>query len=525
MRKLLIIDDENNIRLGLKAMIEREFPRTYDMRFAGNGAEALAQLDSDRFDLMITDIRMPEMDGIELINRLQGKEIRPETIILSGYEDFRYAKEAIRCNVKEYLLKPIVREELFRALRRLEAELEGRQKMSQWMSAFTEQAKEHRANALNLIFLDSATDKREVGERIRKLHMERYDAGYQIALLKSVAAEHSDDREDFLQQVETLLRKLGGGRSEGTFCFYDKEMRLVVFADSNEALPALSRILNGHERIQAKMGIGAWTGGLEEVQEAYRQAEKAFKYTFFHAEPVSIEYEQVARKSKDFVVPLEAVQRVANMLGTDRRKERMQLVTEIMEIGKVIRYDIAYLERLSRAFNEMVFDHVFNVYGEESVDILKLYKRIADVYSFPSYQAYFHTLERLLDQLNDYIVTMKAVHIDHRDMRSAIEYIHDNYNKDLNMAIVSNHVSMNYSYFSQAFKQYTGESFVSYLKKIRIGKAKELLKNSEFKVYEIGERIGFENAKHFHRVFKEMEGISPVEYRNLGRRESVPEKM
>jgi two-component system response regulator YesN len=120
MNKLLIIDDENNIRLGLKAMIEREFPGAYSISFAGDGTDALKQLQAENFDMMITDIRMPDMDGIQLINRLQQEGNKPEIIILSGYEDFRYAQVAIRCNVKEYLLKPIVRQELFQALRRLE---------------------------------------------------------------------------------------------------------------------------------------------------------------------------------------------------------------------------------------------------------------------------------------------------------------------------------------------------------------------------------------------------------------------
>ncbi|MNG12783.1 HTH-type transcriptional activator Btr [compost metagenome] len=100
-------------------------------------------------------------------------------------------------------------------------------------------------------------------------------------------------------------------------------------------------------------------------------------------------------------------------------------------------------------------------------------------------------------------------------MKKATQYIQENFDKDLNMAMVSNHVSFNYSYFSQAFKEYTGESFVHYLKRLRIERARELLATTDFKVYEISEKAGFENVKHFSRVFKEMEGVSPQEYRDL----------
>lgn len=99
-------------------------------------------------------------------------------------------------------------------------------------------------------------------------------------------------------------------------------------------------------------------------------------------------------------------------------------------------------------------------------------------------------------------------------MKRAVQYIHENFNRDINMAMVSNYVSLNYSYFSQAFKEYTGYNFVDYLKKIRIEKAKELLENFDYKIYEVGEMVGYKNSKQFAKTFREMEGISPIEYRN-----------
>jgi two-component system response regulator YesN len=98
-------------------------------------------------------------------------------------------------------------------------------------------------------------------------------------------------------------------------------------------------------------------------------------------------------------------------------------------------------------------------------------------------------------------------------MKKALDYIEANYARPLNMAMVSNHVSLNYSYFSEAFKAYTGESFVLYLKKVRIRHAKTLLAGNLVKLGEVSEAVGFENSKQFTRVFKELEGISPGEYR------------
>src|SRR5690554_6484204 len=115
MRKLLIVDDENNIRRGLKVMIERQYPGMYEITVASDGEEALEKIIDTSVDIVITDIRMPGMDGITLIHRINELAIKPKVIILSGFEEFHYAKEAIKNNVQEYLLKPIVREELFKA--------------------------------------------------------------------------------------------------------------------------------------------------------------------------------------------------------------------------------------------------------------------------------------------------------------------------------------------------------------------------------------------------------------------------
>ena len=98
-------------------------------------------------------------------------------------------------------------------------------------------------------------------------------------------------------------------------------------------------------------------------------------------------------------------------------------------------------------------------------------------------------------------------------IRQAMDYIQENYDKDLNMAVVSNHISMNYSLFSQAFKQYTGKNFVNYLKELRIQEAKRLLAETDMRIIDISLAVGYENEKHFMKLFKAVCGVSPTEYR------------
>lgn len=118
-------------------------------------------------------------------------------------------------------------------------------------------------------------------------------------------------------------------------------------------------------------------------------------------------------------------------------------------------------------------------------------------------------LEQFSEKLNHKFEDYK----NKQKIQQAVIYIRENYDKDLNMAVVSNHISMNYSLFSYAFKQYTGTNFVNFLKDIRMEKAKELLENTDLRIIEISQKIGYENEKHFMKIFKVTCGVSPTEYR------------
>jgi two-component system response regulator YesN len=512
-RTLLIVDDEINIRIGLQKMIERKFQDKYSIVLAANGELALDIMTTMPIDIMITDIRMPVMDGIVLINRLQEAEHKPSIIILSGHDDFQYAQEAIRCEVKVYLLKPIVREELYRALIRLEQDLWRKEDIEYKLFASKQQLRDYQSSQLNYIFLHRDMEKAEIEEKLQVIQLEVFDPGYFIVVVKATEAGRPVKKDVASFHNEAILGGVGEEAYNRVIRFFDVHGNLVILTDHRD----YGRLLFAQNAEQLhyvfSVGISERTTGIIHLKEAYCQAAQALKYTFLKSHPSYIEFVSIKDKDAVFSIPTESIRKMANMLGTDRDKEMKNILIEILDFKSVSHYDISYIERISESLNELVFDHVFTQYGEESIDILKLYKRVGNIYNFSHFYDYFHSVESLLQRLNAYIETMKSVYIDHKEMKRAIRYIQENYQTDLDMAVVSNHVSFNYSYFSQAFKEFTGVSFVYYLKKIRMDKAKELLETTELKVYEIGERIGLENTKHFNRVFREMEGITPMEYR------------
>ncbi|AZK45243.1 response regulator [Paenibacillus lentus] len=518
MRKLLIVDDEKNIRLGLKMMIEREYPDTYTIVTATHGEEALAVYRNEGADIVITDIRMPVMDGILFIEKLsdiasaEEHQPKPNIIILSGYEDFEYARAAIKYQVQEYLLKPIRRDELFVALQKCEEELNKRLKLAEKIAGAESYRLKLQSSRLQELLLQNELDEQERRELEREISFENYAVPFTVAV---AAYKYEDGREikrgELMALAEQLLQCGEGLVLNATFP--DREGRVVLIGSSSDNFAELARTAESKGLNGMLFGVSEEGERLDDIQICYSQALQALQYSFIYPQVQLINYRDVQGQRLVYAVPEEDIRKLGNILGTNREKEISPLLHAIFHSDQLAELDIQYIERISQRVNEQVLDEVFRVYGEASVEVLKLYRKVGTMSGFRHFHDYFRSLEQLLFSLHEYIKGIRSAHTEHGDMKEAVAYIENNYHRSLNMAIVSNHVSLNYSYFSEAFKAYTGESFVVYLKKVRIRKAKQLLHDQTLRLADIGMAVGFENTKQFSRVFKELEGISPFEYR------------
>ncbi|WP_339317768.1 response regulator [Paenibacillus sp. FSL R10-2734] len=511
MKKLLIVDDEKNIRYGLKTMIEREFPSAYTITMASNGAEALEVYKTDGADIMITDIRMPVMDGITLLERLSVEvrgENSPAVVILSGHDDFEYAKCAIRYRVKDYLLKPIRRDELFEILKQIHKE----QEEQEFSAKKLERETEHFRKELRSSRLRELLQQQEVQlEREQQEELKGLEVPFTVGVLNYY---YNDGTRMKSGEVQGLAERMIG-TLENYFMEIttDWDCRLVLIGSKKEDFIELSRQAEARDITGLLIGISSEGHGLNDLRSCYKEACRALQYTFLYPQADFLDYEDVSQERRDFPLPKEELRKLLNMLGTEREKEIKCLLSVIFQTEHLKELDLSYLESVGQSINEQVLDEVFRVYGEASVEVLKLYRTVGNMYNYRHFHDYYRALENLLLSVNDYILGVRYAHTEHADMEEALIYIETNYARPLNMAMVSNHVSLNYSYFSEAFKAYTGENFVIYLKKVRIRHAKELLAKGCIKLAGVSEKVGFENSKQFARVFKELEGISPGDYR------------
>lgn len=489
MKTVLIVEDEKMIRQGIRTMVLRSGVPVEVIMECGNGEAALEIVKEQPVDVMFTDIRMPKMDGIQLVKEIQKLEEKPQIVAISGYDDFSYAVEMLRNGVREYILKPVERQKITEILNKLETEFAVKQKKQQ--EEFLIGKKQIRQ------LLTAGASEEELGLIEEKYAAQFFPEGYQMCMAgKSFVME---EREDIL-----FIDELPDGN-------------LCILA------PKMLPVLRKNELSQEYAGVSGEHRGFEELKMAYNEAFAARRRAFFTMEGF-VEYggvfsantkEALRRQSLKLIEESAWTQRL-HLIGTDKTEEiesQWEALFGELKRGRIMPEEF---ERGISNFLDDVEKIYRNLIGEETA---RLIARCRVLYQCNSAEEYCEELMELVIGLHRQINSTGDESKNQQKIRQALEYIKENYNKDLNMAVVSNYVSMNYSLFSYEFKQYTGSNFVSFLKELRMTEARKLLEETDLKVIEISQQVGYENEKHFMKTFKSICGVSPSEYRkNMVRR-------
>ena len=482
MKSLLIVEDEKMIRQGLRVMIQRSGVPVDVILECKNGEEALGVLETQQIDVMFTDIRMPRMDGIELTKRAQGLPHPPLIVAVSGYDDFSYAVEMLRNGVREYLLKPVDRDKIQQVMRQLEQELADRQEDYETELRIGRQQMRHLMSGADCTPEEMQTLKQKYDSLF-------YEGPYVVCCGEREGEEPENPRVVLLENVD-----------DG--CVYVVEEDDLQPFLKNELPDASVGISNPHE-------------GLEHLREAYREAAQARRRAFCIGRGVSAGEEACK-------VPQGLREEAAKLLNEQNCFQRIQLVGS----GRTEELDKQWGRLFAEVAQERITpDDFFRVMTETLEEMVKVYGdgapegwreekgRLMHMLSYADLQQYRENLMDWIMEIHRKKNNKEEGTASDRKMQTAVEYIAENYNKDLNMAVVSNYLSMNYSQFSYSFKQYTGASFVNYLKEIRIREARRLLAETDLKVQEISTMVGYENEKHFMKIFRSQCGVSATEYR------------
>lgn len=475
MNTVLIVEDEKMIRQGIRAIVQRSGVPIQNIMECNNGQLALEILENQPVDVMFTDIRMPKMDGIELVEAMQKLEQKPLTAAISGYDDFSYAVQMMRMGVREYILKPIEREQITAILKKFEEELEEKRQGAQ-------QAMEIGCQQLKYLILNENITQKEIQAVTQQFEKQLLDQEYMVCCCER-AREDAEKSSNYLSLGEI------------------EENDVYIVSRENK------EFLLKNELRDAYAGVSRTHCGVADLRTAYREAKSARIDAFLRMRhEVQYNGEEVQEQGGP---DGERISKIAQMIGTNKISEALKMTEQFFAEVKKGQHSGDMLEKSINMMIDEILQIYRNVLKEKEGELV----RFRNLYQFAQ-------IEELMEELTGWMIgfheKIDSEFDDYRNksrMQQAIDYIQEHYAADLNMAVVSNHVSMNYSLFSYAFKQYTGKNFVNYLKELRVNEAKRLLAETDMRVIEISQQVGYENEKHFMKIFKSVSGVSPTEYR------------
>ncbi|WP_162463297.1 response regulator transcription factor [Paenibacillus psychroresistens] len=522
MFKVIIVDDEYDIRQGLKNIINWEEQGFYIVGEAEDGIEALEVYEREQPSLIITDIKMPEIDGLNLTRKLKALNPDINILIISGYNDFTYAKEALKYGVNDYLLKPIDSQELCHVLSQIkERILENliRQKSTQQKLAMLKDyffVRLVKAEMIEEDIIDTAN------EYAIDLHSKDYCMliieidNYGQSLIELSGKEIRLKKFAIRNIIEDILKETDSG-----YVFENEENRynvLVIAKDgklSKEFLLTLSTKIKDCLAVFAKesitIGIGVIVHQYAKIKFSYKTAEAAIGESLLSIKTKIFYYDAENHVNNQNIWNLkwdntELFKAVRADNTKQIRAEIDLLFKEIHLVSKKIRKDIIKfaIYGLSQLMMEYKGDwrELFNDKFSHMEETL-LHSNLAPMKEL---------LVEICKEVSSYIKAKESNSID-SIIQEIVEYIHQHYWEEINLRKLSNLFYVNASYLGQLFKKETGEYFNDFINKIRIDNATKLLEANKLSIKDISEKIGYKYVDHFYRNFKAIIGVNPGDYR------------
>ncbi len=515
MYTVFICDDEASIREGLKYIMDWESLGFSICGEAGNGSDALLEILAKQPSLVLMDIRMPKMHGIDVIIAARERGYTGKCILLSGYPDFSYAQTAIRYGVDFYLTKPIDEDELQSAIVKVKDLLDKENRNDKYVNQYKLRAK----NVIlqELLTNDQSEEYTSINEEdILQLHL---DADvYQVVIYENFNRKISDLAYNFAD----LLKITNKGNS--TFEYIKIQALDIILLKGEFALKKFQDFLGHYEKNPPQKGspldslflaYGQPVRQLTDIHISYTDALTLINRRFFcHQGQHTLGYEELP-KMKEIAesVNIAYIQDYANQLTdhlqTFNRKKVAETLYELNEYLYNVNDSIPaiklFLVDLYLQIKEKL-NHIYN-----TMDIP--FPTNSSIIDLIEKRYYLYEIVRFFSEQFEMI--MNATGNSSRDsiIDDILYYIDHNYQNNIKLESIAPLFGYNSAYLGKIFNKTVGVNFNYYVDYIRINHSKELLLQNKLKVYEISEAIGYKNVDYFHKKFKKYVGLSPAEFR------------
>lgn len=538
--KVFLVEDEMVIRRGIKNSIDWEKEGYIFCGEASDGELAYPMIIKEKPDILITDIRMPFMDGLELCKLVKEELPNIKILILSGYDEFDYAKEAIRLGVTEYLLKPISSGKLLEALNGVSESIRREKEDKDLVRKYMEEMRENTEHEKQKFFEQmiagnlSMADALETG---KKYEMNLSAGMYNLLLFRFTLGEENRKSGELLGEAEYAIKKLTE-RLEYVFEFQrDVEgWAFLLMADNEEQMSErvkelskdLEEIMKNYSTIAYFGGIGQPVARLRELEESFREAERALaaRFTMELNRIISVEDIRMAQNVDTLddieITSFGEIEKTRTMLekflnnGAEDEIDEFvdvyinELPEENLKSVLMRQYIImdAYIVMMSFC------EKIEGIEGEMQAQSEELKNSMKTIQTLEEIKNYIRMLLKKIIGVRDTISGRRYSDI----IEIAKDQIRKTYMSDeISLNTIAAEVGMSPSYFSSIFSKEMGKTFVEYLTEIRMDRAKELLMCSSMKTSEIGYEVGYKDPHYFSYIFKETQNCTPKEFRARGK--------
>lgn len=515
MLKILIVDDEPFIREGLKTLINWEEYDAYICGEAVNGRDGLIKVEELCPDIVIADIKMPGIDGIQMIKEIRRTNQRIHFIVLSGYSEFKYAQQAIELKVDCYIMKPIQKEEL------IEKVIKIKESMGAERNAASKDKREVKDILRGLI--NGSIKKEEVPDCL-KGNTELLQAGaYQAALCTFTRKARIDTA--FFQKAEHFL----SGRAKCITLPEDGNLIILFFGKTYTSENRIFMLLTNYlEEVLGKkivIALGSREASLSDIGHSIEIAKEFMKYKFLYEEEEIVIDSEMLKKYEPSPKLLshdpgnELQKELFIAFSMNSREQIRLLVKKLCKNIRFCRYEEDTAKNnMANMCMTLINQYLLNHSGMKEIIsinqdfIIQLYRKENLHLLQDSVITILSSIAENIEQYNPHSVIDKIM-----------DYTNRNYNSEIKLDMFAKNFHYSSSYLGKQFKNTAGISFNTFINKVRIGKAKEFLQKG-YKIYEVAQMVGYSDKDYFTEMFKKYVGVTPSEYKSSDSEEYVKEK-
>lgn len=471
--KILIVGFDKRNEAKIEKLIGESIVDVKGIISAADKDEALDIMKEKDIDVMFVDVDSKAKKGIELIEHFSHERRRPITIVFSKEKDFEGAVKLFRLGSKDYIVKPFDQKKTDALLQEIDE---------------------------SLIYRSAARDT--VLQRVS--FMMFYDN-----ITSEEVVNICDDFNNYMNFPSFCCFCVSSLKNPKDFTAPDK----YIYIKGEEYLDIIVCDTRYKEEMKKKLrpytvGMSTDFWDIYELKMSFYEALEMRKTAFLRCENL-MEFAEFDHPEYEHDYASKRIMHTANLICSNKLSEAMEQLEMFIQGAKNKKYSVYEFEDQIHIVARTSLNIYRRMLGDKNNDV----NEILDMYKFQNLDEYMEVLYQWINRFDELISDDAEEHMTIQKINDAVEYIKNNYTKDLNMAVVSNYISMNYSLFSYTFKQYVGINFVNYLKNIRIGEAKRLLTETDMKVQDVSKAVGYEHEKHFMKTFKVITGLTPTQYR------------